>query len=362
MNDQKYMWSYAGTAMLISIWSQTTVQKQLKATLRNQGIWDNIARFMCRKGFNVNGRQCRTRIKNILVRYREAKKSGNISGTGIEPYFHDIDRVMTLRNAPIPCSALPYVPPDPLSSDREESHQHNTSEICEVNVKHELALPSNASEEDSQDISQDPTSSQLYFRSQDDLIDDDQSSSSTHVISVERMKSSTVHAAEKCKTITQESPPPTSTDSHETTQTHHNQGSYLEQLLVRAIESQTEAVTRILTYQHNLAKQLLEADRERQMRLEYKLDSIIERLDHFMPPVSLSRTSKDYKSEEKNNKLNCLLNKLDQVLPFIPSSVSAPKQREFEKVQEDKVERILNKLDQLFPLSASTSNKLNYDD
>jgi hypothetical protein len=102
MNEHKYMWNHAGTALLISIWSDGLVQKQLRATLRNQSIWDGVARRMMRKGFRVNGKQCRTRIKNILVRYREAKKTGNFNGSGIEPFYIDVDRVMAARIMQIP--------------------------------------------------------------------------------------------------------------------------------------------------------------------------------------------------------------------------------------------------------------------
>lgn len=92
------MWNHAGTALLISIWADNSVQKQLRSTLRNQPIWDGVARCMMKKGYRVNGKQCRTRIKNILVRYREVKKTGILDGSGIEPFYTDVDRVMTIRN------------------------------------------------------------------------------------------------------------------------------------------------------------------------------------------------------------------------------------------------------------------------
>lgn len=98
MNEHKYMWNHAGTALLISIWADNSIQKQLRSTLRNQPIWDGVARCMMRKGYRVNGKQCRTRIKNILVRYREVKKTGNFNGSGIEPFYRAVDRVMTVRN------------------------------------------------------------------------------------------------------------------------------------------------------------------------------------------------------------------------------------------------------------------------
>jgi len=98
MNEHKCMWNHAGTALLISIWADNSVQKQLRSTLRNQPIWDGVARCMMKKGYRVNGKQCRTRIKNILVRYREVKKTGILDGSGIEPFYTDVDRVMTIRN------------------------------------------------------------------------------------------------------------------------------------------------------------------------------------------------------------------------------------------------------------------------
>jgi len=48
------MWSHAGTAFLISIWADNSVQKQLRSTLSYQPIWDGDARCMMRKEYRVN--------------------------------------------------------------------------------------------------------------------------------------------------------------------------------------------------------------------------------------------------------------------------------------------------------------------
>lgn len=92
------MWNQAGTALLISIWAENSVQKQLRSTLRNQRIWDGVGRCMMRKGYRVNGKQCCTCIKHILVRYRDVKKTGNFNGSGIEPFYRDVDLPQTNLN------------------------------------------------------------------------------------------------------------------------------------------------------------------------------------------------------------------------------------------------------------------------
>lgn len=91
-DNAKYKWTPESTALLVSVWSDRQVQKQLEYAPRPQVIWENVARYMRKKGYNVSAKHCRSRMKQVLVCYREAKRAGTRSG--VEQYYEIIDRVL----------------------------------------------------------------------------------------------------------------------------------------------------------------------------------------------------------------------------------------------------------------------------
>ncbi|XP_011862084.1 PREDICTED: uncharacterized protein LOC105558787 [Vollenhovia emeryi] len=91
-DNGKYKWTPESTALLVSVWSDRQVQKQLEYAPRPQVIWESVARYMKKKGYNVSGKQCRSRMKQVLVCYREAKRVG--TRAGVEQYYETIDRVL----------------------------------------------------------------------------------------------------------------------------------------------------------------------------------------------------------------------------------------------------------------------------
>ncbi|XP_011643122.1 uncharacterized protein LOC105430963 isoform X1 [Pogonomyrmex barbatus] len=91
-DSAKYKWTPESTALLVSVWSDRQVQKQLEYAPRPQIIWESVARYMKKKGYNVAGKQCRSRMKQVLVCYREAKRAG--TRAGVEQYYEIIDRVL----------------------------------------------------------------------------------------------------------------------------------------------------------------------------------------------------------------------------------------------------------------------------
>ncbi|XP_043261956.1 uncharacterized protein LOC122402865 isoform X2 [Colletes gigas] len=88
----KYKWIPESTALLVSVWSDRQVQKQFEYTSKPQLIWESVARYMKKKGYNVSAKQCRSRMKQVLVCYREAKRAG--TRAGVEQYYESIDRVL----------------------------------------------------------------------------------------------------------------------------------------------------------------------------------------------------------------------------------------------------------------------------
>ncbi|CAL7941291.1 unnamed protein product [Xylocopa violacea] len=91
-DNVKYKWTPESTSLLVSVWSDKQVQKQLEYTSKPQLIWENVARYMKKKGYNVSGKQCRSRMKQVLVCYREAKRAG--TRAGVEQYYELIDQVL----------------------------------------------------------------------------------------------------------------------------------------------------------------------------------------------------------------------------------------------------------------------------
>lgn len=72
----KYKWAPESTKLLVSVWTDKQVQKQLEYSQKPQLIWDSVAKYMNKKSYNVSGRQCRSRMKQVLVCYQEKKREG----------------------------------------------------------------------------------------------------------------------------------------------------------------------------------------------------------------------------------------------------------------------------------------------
>lgn len=93
--ESKYKWTPESTSLLVSIWTDKQVQKKLDYCTKPQVIWESVARYMNKKGYYVNGKQCRSRMKQVLVCYREAKRAG--TKEGVEQYYESIDQVLKLK-------------------------------------------------------------------------------------------------------------------------------------------------------------------------------------------------------------------------------------------------------------------------
>lgn len=93
--DNKYKWTPESTSLLVSVWTDRQVQKQLEYSAKPQLIWDSVAKYMNKKGYQVNGKQCRSRMKQVLVCYREAKRAN--TRAGVEQYYESIDRVLKVK-------------------------------------------------------------------------------------------------------------------------------------------------------------------------------------------------------------------------------------------------------------------------
>ena len=56
-------WSAEATRVLITVWREQNIQKQLDNVSRNEGIYEKISAAMRAKGFAFDYKQCRTKVK-----------------------------------------------------------------------------------------------------------------------------------------------------------------------------------------------------------------------------------------------------------------------------------------------------------
>ena len=72
-------WSAEETRTLISIWSEESVQSRLDSAHRNRHIFEQIARDMSERGYEKTWQQCRTKMKNLIQKYRKVRTSSHHS-------------------------------------------------------------------------------------------------------------------------------------------------------------------------------------------------------------------------------------------------------------------------------------------
>ena len=64
-------WSDEEVCVLISYWSDGEVQNKLQGVIRNRPVYEKIAVAMGKKGYQCTWQQCRTKIKNLIARYKK---------------------------------------------------------------------------------------------------------------------------------------------------------------------------------------------------------------------------------------------------------------------------------------------------
>lgn len=125
----------------------------------------------------------------------------------------------------------------------------------------------------------------------------------------------------------------------------------LERLVMHAIHAQSEAVTKVLNAQSELFMHMVKADRERQARMESKLDCLLERLNQCISYLSESTASKSTVNREQDARLNQLLDRLEWSIPAPVLSTAASRQLEISSInRETKLDILLDKLNTLLPI------------
>lgn len=133
-------WTDNETRALLQVWSEESVQRKLNTVSKKKPIYDAIARKLGEMGYTKTGEQCKTKIKNLLARYRKVKDGNRKSGTGADssfPFFDDIDTVIGTRAT--------SEPPILLDSGIPETSNKNADGkalcVCCINIIIIMYLP-----------------------------------------------------------------------------------------------------------------------------------------------------------------------------------------------------------------------------
>ena len=124
MADRGRMWTDAEIALLLNVWSEDSIQRQLQGALRNEVPYKKIAAELEKAGYSRSFKQCREKIKALKKRYKEIADRQRKSGVGVESdedlsvpdfkWFEDLHRVMKGRAVVSPVHLLDSTNPGDL--------------------------------------------------------------------------------------------------------------------------------------------------------------------------------------------------------------------------------------------------------
>ncbi|MBN3273278.1 ZSC32 protein, partial [Polyodon spathula] len=93
------MWKNEETTLLLSVWADSEIQKQLMSAMRNIRVYEKIAKVLADNGFTRTPQQCRDKIKKLRVHYKNIKGSNNRKGNSRKTflYYEQMDSVLGSR-------------------------------------------------------------------------------------------------------------------------------------------------------------------------------------------------------------------------------------------------------------------------
>ena len=68
-------WSDDKVQVMLGIWGDASVQRQLKGTVRNSHVFDKIVKELASKGYKHDEKQCREKLKQLKKKYKEVADS-----------------------------------------------------------------------------------------------------------------------------------------------------------------------------------------------------------------------------------------------------------------------------------------------
>ena len=77
------------------------MQEQLDGVAKNRCVYEKVSKEMCKLGYKKTWVQCKTKIKNLMAKYRKVKDGNRITGRGrhVCPFYDEIDSIVGTRAA-----------------------------------------------------------------------------------------------------------------------------------------------------------------------------------------------------------------------------------------------------------------------
>ena len=68
-------WSAQETKALLDVWGADSVQRELDGIVRNRTVYMKVASGLAELGYDRTWQQCKTKVKNLVQRYRKVSSS-----------------------------------------------------------------------------------------------------------------------------------------------------------------------------------------------------------------------------------------------------------------------------------------------
>ena len=134
--DHGSLWSEEEVTVLIAIWGEEEIQRELDGSTRNIKVYEKIASRLslledCSERTAV---QCREKIKKLKGEYRKAKDNNTKSGRGrtICAFFNQLDAILGCRPASAPSSVIGSMDQEFETSEETGSGSMSTVEDSDV--------------------------------------------------------------------------------------------------------------------------------------------------------------------------------------------------------------------------------------
>ncbi|XP_053201111.1 uncharacterized protein LOC128386146 isoform X2 [Panonychus citri] len=101
-------WSYSETRILLSLWGQDLVQRQLTNSKRTRHVWEKIAERIKEHGYERTADQVRTRVFNMIAEYRRILKNPTAERKKKCIFFDALHKIYQAKDANGVKAALNY--------------------------------------------------------------------------------------------------------------------------------------------------------------------------------------------------------------------------------------------------------------
>ncbi len=99
MAGRGVVWSQEESCVLIEIWKDDYIKRQLSSTHKNIKVFILFAQKMKERGYNRTALQCRVKVKKLRQKYMSTRDKIHRSGESAEikdscPFYEDLDEIL----------------------------------------------------------------------------------------------------------------------------------------------------------------------------------------------------------------------------------------------------------------------------